>query len=684
MSHVPARSSIVPVHSPATRRGYLPHLVWLTLSLGCANGEGEWRSSGLQLHDGGDLDVAVVSSDGGLGATSRVDSDASTVPFDEDTLAPPLCPGGCMSFPSEPLVERSEPAIRDDEIARFADPEEFTAPSFCLMEPQLSQGGTPGALFPKNWLRPRFRWEGGSDGALYEVRLHSAFERHDLRAYTRSREWTLPEDVWKKASRLLRKVTVTVRALTPAGELAGIRGTFHIAPVETTGNLLFWAATSAEVGPTTSKLHGFSVGDESVAEVLRAAEVETVPVLHENGRDLRGEYDSKPGFEPGQVRCIGCHTATPDGNAVVFTDDYPWSKVVASLEPENVGAAPAYVSPGAQTLLKQPWLGVQTMSPAHWQPGDRILVASYGTRSEPFGPYVGGRDRLAWFDLEAAVTIPSEVPENGAAGPSRDDVRAQRNAAISAAQGSAWGLLATDGEERNAVTPSFSHDGTRVVYVSTDRAPNGHPAYDANVADLKVVQYNGRAGGAAEALAGAASADWLEYHPSFSPDDAYITFTRAPGRGPSPHGPYYNPNGEIYVVRADGAEAPVRLAANDPVACSGEHSPGVLNSWSKWSPAVRADAGKNYYFLIFSSARRAPDSFDIPRSEYTPGSLDTRSSALYLVGFVVDETGKVTSYPAVYLWNQNRISKDGTVEIAPSSNLTPSWSEDAQPPVIVE
>ena len=40
----------------------------------------------------------------------------------------------------------------------------------CVLEPQLAQGTDPGALFPANWLRPRFRWQPLAGENLWEVR----------------------------------------------------------------------------------------------------------------------------------------------------------------------------------------------------------------------------------------------------------------------------------------------------------------------------------------------------------------------------------------------------------------------------------------------------------------------------------------------------------------------------------
>jgi hypothetical protein len=68
---------------------------------------------------------------------------------------------------------------------------------------------------------------------------------------------------------------------------------------------------------------------------------------------------------------------------------------------------------------------------------------------------------------------------------------------------------------------------------------------------------------------------------------------------------------------------------------------------------------------------------------YTPPTLDTRSSQLYMAAIVVDDqTGAMTTYPGIYLWNQNRlVAADGTVTDVRTSNLTPAWDEFQIPPV---
>ena len=250
----------------------------------------------------------------------------------------------------------------------------------------------------------------------------------------------MPKDIWTSAAlnNAGRPMTVTIRAIQSASPAMpiGALGDIEIAPVNAGGSMVFWTVASSVVGPDTSKLLGFRVGEHEVARVAGrkrvqrgAREVRRVrqrsrgarrrhshaldraadlahTVTERNGRDLRGEYGGgKPGFLPGEVQCIGCHTSTPDGKAVLFTDDWPWDKPIASVTSEAPGAVPSYLSAGARTLLKMPWLGTQSMSRSHWSTGDRILIASYGTRSKPFDPQNGQNDRLMWIDLETNAAI---------------------------------------------------------------------------------------------------------------------------------------------------------------------------------------------------------------------------------------------------------------------------------------
>jgi hypothetical protein len=83
-------------------------------------------------------------------------------------------------------------------------------------------------------------------------------------------------------------------------------------------------------------------------------------------------------------------------------------------------------------------------------------------------------------------------------------------------------------------------------------------------------------------------------------------------------------------------------------------SPGVNNTWAKWSPQAEPAAnGATYYWVIFSSWRQ--------------GMVDPKTGSpiaqLFMTVIVQPEAGPLQTYPAVYLWNQP----------ANISNFTPAW-----------
>ncbi len=71
--------------------------------------------------------------------------------------------------------------------------------------------------------------------------------------------------------------------------------------------------------------------------------------------------------------------------------------------------------------------------------------------------------------------------------------------------------------------------------------------------------------------------------------------------------------------------------------------------------------GKSYYWIIFSSTR---DGYKIKNKQ------STLASQLYMTAIVADDKG-ITTYPAVYIWNQNLTT----------SNNTPAWDVFKIPPV---
>ncbi|HEY5090354.1 MAG TPA: hypothetical protein VIK30_10295, partial [Polyangia bacterium] len=216
--------------------------------------------------------------------------------------------------------------------------------------------------------------------------------------------------------------------------------------------------------------------------------------------------------------------------------------------------------------------------------------------------------------------------------------------ATSQTQGAGWGELARNGDPNPAAAyPFFSHDGKRVVYAS---APSANPSGILQHGDLYSVDYGNRAGGTATPIDGAATTAFSEFYPALSSDDRLLAYTRLPDGASS----YNNVSSEVFIINSTGGTA-IRHAANDPGTCIGKTSPGITNSWPKWSPTVGSDSGKSYYWMIFSSTRSG-------------------NPQLYVAGVVVDETGNVTTTPALYLWNQPPAE----------NNHTPAWDTFIIPP----
>jgi hypothetical protein len=538
------------------------------------------------------------------------------------TFVSPCSP--CTDFPASPVLDTGAPANAASLFGSATNGATSGGP--CLAEPEV------GALFPNNWQRPRFRVAGASGEDLFEIRLHVKGETNDLVVYTKSQTWTMPKDMWKQLAGHIRDVpiTVTVRGLdstasspTPA---LGSSGTFTIAPVSADGAMVYWATMAFDNAAMNTQLKGFHVGEDSVISALQTAQVQM---------KVRATWGSSLKDQTTQVQCIGCHTSTPDGQNAAFTAQWPWPNAMASVAATDAGAAamtigqtPSYLSAAAQSNLspnsngayatgdvQKYMLGIQTFSKAHFAAGDRVVVTTQGSSWYRAGPNDTGSAtgvvaKLMWFDLET----------------------------MSTASGTAFGEIVRTGDANSAAAPSWSHDGNNIVYASTDTgAEDGRMGTGAS--DLVVVPYNDRKGGMVTKVAGASDPSYCEYYPAYSADDSLIAYNRVP----SGKSMYIQPAAEVYVIRAAGGTAQ-RLKANDPVSCLGTTSPGVQNTWPKWSPTSTVYNGKTYHWLIFSSKRAG-------------------STAQLFATAVVDDGTTITTYPSIYLWNQ-----DATL-----NNEIPAW-----------
>jgi len=82
------------------------------------------------------------------------------------------------------------------------------------------------------------------------------------------------------------------------------------------------------------------------------------------------------------------------------------------------------------------------------------------------------------------------------------------------------------------------------------------------------------------------------HYPSFSPDGEWIVFTRTTNYS------YNDATAETWLVKADGTQPPIQLAAADLTG-------NLTNSWARWVPFAQTFGPDNQklFYLTFSSQR---------------------------------------------------------------------------------
>jgi hypothetical protein len=345
-------------------------------------------------------------------------------------------------------------------------------------------------------------------------------------------------------------------------------------------------------------------------------------------------------------------------------------------------------------MLSMTWLGAPTFSIADWDSGARRMVTTWSSRNISTDPGSAWQthdgsvphdaspiwpSELLWMNLAHEADMPVDLRTATAASYNNPDQGLQK--AVAALRGVAWEQIPRTGDPNHAVMADWSHDGTQIAYTSTD-APQDGRVGTATQVDIFTVPFNGGSGGTATGVAGAATAEYFEYYPDFSPDDDLIAYNRVPSYNTGTNKQdafdhvYYRPNSDIFVISSAGGE-PSNLTSNVAV-CEGTAGQ-LYNSWAKWAPSFAGDSAGTYYFLIFSTARNSPFNLNRGNSRTSP------ASQLYMTTVFRAADGTVTSGAAIYLWNQRNlvVGEGSSAQITPllTNNVTPAWDEFKIPPV---
>jgi hypothetical protein len=153
--------------------------------------------------------VAVTANSAGFGDAGMLMVDSGPA----GPVEPTTKVAGMMytDFPADPVLDAPDgggAAAPANAATLFGGPTQGASSGGpCLIEPEI------GALYPDNWLRPRFRWVASANENLFELRLHVANQVNDLVDYTASNEWTMPKAQWDalRADSYDEVITVTVR-----------------------------------------------------------------------------------------------------------------------------------------------------------------------------------------------------------------------------------------------------------------------------------------------------------------------------------------------------------------------------------------------------------------------------------------------------------------------------------------
>ena len=316
---------------------------------------------------------------------------------------------------------------------------------------------------------------------------------------------------------------------------------------------------------------------QSPAQPFSVAQQKAGGAIYYWNTSMLGVRVLEPGKAPASIPtpggfCAGCHSISPDGStiAVSFMMGAGGGSMSMGLFTAKSGLNPPWLHANAKAALAKSFTIAAAFSKKYFSATDKRLVV-------PSAPLLFSTNLYA-VDL----------------------IKGTSN------------ILVTGGDLGQQAFPTWSPDGSTVVYASAKNVGQGFAASEPTM--LYSVPYNGGAGGKATALAGVNDPGMYHFYPSFTVDSQWVAYNRATttaalcpqnaggttnpngGPGSADSGTYDNCEADLWITKPSGG-SPIRLDA-----ANGQAGAGLTNSWPTFATVGVLPPG-GYYWMAFSSRR---------------------------------------------------------------------------------
>ncbi len=415
-----------------------------------------------------------------------------------------------------------------------------------------------GAVFPRDFAPPLFRWNDTSPATRWTVRVDVGDKTAAITGESEKPEWRPSVVQWEavKAKSLGRSARFTVAAIPGAGSddsagRASAQVSFQTSP-DPVGASIFYREVPLPVAfaMDNKRLITWKVGDVSSGQSPRTvlAGMGTCGNCHSFSRDgktLGMDIDFGSDKSTYAIADVGQKVAIGPEQLIAWNDfrredGEPTLGFLSALSPSGDFVVSTVKETIALHFLPDPFMS-QIFFPV------RGILAVYDRKARKFGPLRGADD-------------PGFVQTNSTFSP--DGIRlvfARAKAPDLPRQGTA-----IDPERQLAIAADFEEGRKKIQF------------------DLYRLPFNEGRGGAPEPIPGAASNGKSNYFPRFSPDGKWIVFCQADSMMLN------RPDSALYILPAAGG-TPRRMRCN---------APGRMNSWHSFSPNGR--------WLVYASKAAGP------------------------------------------------------------------------------